>query len=158
MIAKIHQAAGRIFAAKLKAYNISEINPAQGRILFVLWEQDGISINELAKRASLGKSTLTSMLDRLEDAGFVRRVPSPDDRRAILIERTQKDKDLQAVYLAVSQEMSALFYRGLSEEEIDAFEQTLHQILENLTSEETCPIATDSAASKIVRRAQLPAV
>ncbi|GAK52243.1 transcriptional regulator, MarR family [Candidatus Moduliflexus flocculans] len=136
LIAKIHQAAGRIFAAKLKAYNISDINPAQGRILFVLWEQDGISINELAKRASLGKSTLTSMLDRLEDAGFVRRVPSPDDRRAILIERTQKDKDLQAVYLAVSQEMNDLFYRGLSDEAIDTFEQTLRQILENVTGAE----------------------
>ncbi len=136
MIAKIHQAAGRIFAAKLKEYNINEINPAQGRILFVLWEEDGISINELAKRASLGKSTLTSMLDRLEDAGFVRRIPSQDDRRAILIERTQKDKELQAVYLAVSQEMTDIFYRGLNDAETDAFEQALRQILNNLAEAE----------------------
>ena len=70
LIARIHQLAGRIFTRKLKEYNI-EINPAQGRMMFVLWREGEIPINELAKKTSLGKSTLTSMLDRLEASGFI---------------------------------------------------------------------------------------
>lgn len=135
LIAKIHQLAGRIFAQKLKEHDI-EINPAQGRILFVLWQHDGIPIRELAQKTSLGKSTLTSMLDRLEDAGYVRRVPSREDRRKILIERTQKDRDLQDVYNQVSQEMTDLFYTGFPEQEIAAFESQLQRIFENLTAVE----------------------
>ena len=82
MISKIHQISGRIFSKKLKDYKI-EINPGQGRILFALWEKDGISIQELAQRTSLGKSTLTSMLNRLEKAGYIQlKRSSEDDRKS----------------------------------------------------------------------------
>ena len=87
LIAKIHQLSGRIFARILKRNNIDQINPSQGRILFVLWNNDEISFNELAKKTSLGKSTLTSMLDRLEANGHLKRIPSSEDRRTILIKR-----------------------------------------------------------------------
>jgi DNA-binding MarR family transcriptional regulator len=133
LISKIHRLSGRIFAKKLKEHQI-EINPAQGRIMFVLWREDGISINALAKRTSLGKSTLTSMLDRLEAAGYVRRVRSVQDRRSILIERTEKDHAWQEVYVQVSQEMSALYYAGFSEDEIGELEGYLRRILDNLTA------------------------
>lgn len=135
LIARIHQTAGRIFARMLKAENI-EFNPAQGRILFVLWEQDRIPIGELARRTSLRKSTLTSMLDRLERAGHLQRIPSPHDRRQVLIERTAEDRAWEKRYLRVSKEMTMLFYRGLSKVEIERFEWTLERILENLTRAE----------------------
>jgi len=135
LIARIHQIAGRIFARMLKAENI-ELNPAQGRILFALWEEDRIPIGELARRTSLRKSTLTSMLDRLEQAGHLRRVPSPHDRREVLIKRTAEDRAWEKRYLRVSKEMTLLFYRGLSKGEIERFEGDLKRILENLTAAE----------------------
>ncbi len=137
LIAKIHQAAGRVFAKMLKEHGIEAINPAQGRILFVLWEQDGISIQELAKKTSLGKSTLTSMLDRLEAAGHLKRAPSEQDRREIIIRLTEKDKKLRGAYNKVSDEMTTLFYRGLRARDIDVFERNLGQILENLEKAES---------------------
>ena len=94
LMAKIHQLGGRIFNRKLSEHHI-EINKAQGRIMFVLWQADGIPIARLARETSLGKSTLTSMLDRLEESGYISRQPSPSDRRQILIYRTQKDKSFQ---------------------------------------------------------------
>ena len=136
IIAKIHQAAGRLFAKKLKHYNLEAINPAQGRILFVLWEQDGISIQELAKRTSLGKSTLTSMLDRLEKAGHLKRMPTKEDRRKIIISLTAKDKKMRDIYTRVSEEMTVLFYRGFTAEEIERFEGNLKRIYDNLSGME----------------------
>ena len=137
LIAKIHQVSGRIFAKILKEAGISEINPAQGRILFALWKKDAIPITELAKKTLLSKSTLTSMLDRLEKAGFIIRVPSKKDRRIILIERTEKDKHLEKVYVQVSDEMTSLFYNGFTSGEIDTFEENLKRILANLTKKES---------------------
>jgi DNA-binding MarR family transcriptional regulator len=136
LIAQIHQLAGRIFARKLRECQV-EINPAQGRIMFVLWRNDGISISELAKETSLGKSTLTSMLDRLEKLGYVARVRSEEDRREVLIKRTDKDEAWQEVYTQVSREMSELFYDGFSEGEIDEFERSLRRILDNLIAFQT---------------------
>ena len=132
LVAKIHQVGGRIFARKLKEYGIDEINPAQGRILFVLWENDGIPIRDLSAKTMLEKSTLTSMLDRLEAMGYIVRVPSKEDRRRILICRTEKDKAFQKRYIEVSEDMTGLFYRGLSENEIDRLESDLARVLANL--------------------------
>ncbi len=82
LVAKAHQIGGRIFARLLKETGGTDINPAQGRILFALWKSEGMSVTALPEETALEPSTLTSMLDRLEAAGFARRAPSPADRRA----------------------------------------------------------------------------
>lgn len=135
LIAKIHQLSGRIFSKLLKKHQI-EINPAQGRIMFVLWRNDNIPIQELAKKTSLSKTTLTSMLDRLEIMGYITRVPSKDDRRKICIKLTEKDKSLHEKYRQVSLEMTELFYQGMSNDEIDLFEKQLEKTYKNLITAE----------------------
>ncbi len=140
-MAKIRQVAGRIFERMLKNYGI-EINSAQGRIMFALWQQDNISINELAKKTQLKKSTLTSMLDRLENMGYISRRRSEQDRRVILIKRTRKDRDLENKYVELSQEHTKFFYKGFSEGQINRFEKDLEQILDNLTAFEANPEPT----------------
>lgn len=136
LISKIHQLSGRIFDRKLREYHFDQFNPAQGRIMFVLWQKDRIPIRDLARQTALEKSTLTSMLDRLEQNGFLKRIPSPDDRRQILIELTEISKSLRSNYEQVSAEMNDLFYQSLSETEITQFEMVLERIYENLTQYE----------------------
>ena len=133
LVARIHQLSGRIFARMLKEHGIEEINPAQGRIMFVLWRQDGLPISDLARRTQLGKSTLTSMLDRLEEAGWLRREASPRDRREIIIRRTEKDRALEKLYVDVSEKMAGVWYEGFERAEIGRFEADLQRILDNLT-------------------------
>ena len=130
-MAKIRQVGGRISERILKQYNI-EINSAQGRIMFVLWQNDGISIKELAKKTHLKKSTLTSMLDRLEKMGYIRRQRSKKDRRKILIKRTEKDRTMEKEYVEVSEEITRLYYNGFSKSQIVDFEKDLERILNNL--------------------------
>ncbi len=132
LMAKIRQVGGRISERILKKHDV-ELNSAQGRIMFALWQKDGVSINELAKKTQLKKSTLTSMLDRLERMGYIRRQRSKKDRRKILIKRTEKDRTMEKKYVEVSEEMTRLFYKGFSKSEIDRFEKDLGRILNNLT-------------------------
>ena len=136
LVAQIHQVAGRIFARMLKEHGIEEVNPAQGRILFALWKQDDVPIQDLVRRTSLGKSTLTSMLDRLEAQGFIVRKADPLDRRQLRIALTEKNVPIQAAHRQVSEEMTSLFYEGFSSEEIDAFEASLRRIHANLARHE----------------------
>ena len=135
LMSKIHHLSGRIFSRMLKEHDV-DINPAQGRIMFVLWQEDALPIRELAKRTSLGKSTLTSMIDRLETAGLIVRERSETDRRVIVVKRTEKDRSRQRTYERVSQEMTEIYYAGLSEPEIERFETTLGRILANLANHE----------------------
>ncbi len=131
LVAKIHQTAGRIFARMLRERGL-EINPAQGRVLFVLWQEGPITINELARRVSLGKSTLTNTIDGLEAGGLVVRRPVPGDRRKILVQPTPANEALHRLYEQVSQEMTDVFYQGFSPREVATLEAALERILENL--------------------------
>lgn len=137
LITRIKQLQGRIFEKLLAAHNISEFNGAQGRILFVLWEKDGIPISELARKTGLAKTTLTSMLDRMENRKLIERIHSSDDRRSVKIRLTETAMGLQEHYRQVSEEMNQIFYKGFSDEEIRALETGLRKVLTNLTEKET---------------------
>lgn len=136
LISQIKQIQGRVFDVLLQSAGIEEFNGAQGRILYVLWQEDNLPIIELSKRTGLAKTTLTSMLDRMEHKGFLNRVPDNRDRRLLRIVLTPKARDLSDKYNEVSEEMSRFFYSGFSDKDIEEFENALEKILENLTRKE----------------------
>jgi DNA-binding MarR family transcriptional regulator len=58
----------------------------QAHILLILETTGPLTIGQLQKQLELSSATLTGAIDRLEAQELVRRVPSPDDRRAFLVE------------------------------------------------------------------------
>ncbi|TGA95822.1 MarR family transcriptional regulator [Sporolactobacillus shoreae] len=134
LISKVKQISGRIFDKKLKSYDITDLNSAQGRIIFVLWKKNNQSISDLATNTALSKTTLSSMLNRLEQAGHINRAFDKNDKRKTIISLTEKSKLLKRKYEDVSNEMIDLFYEGLSDKQIDEFEHALKHILNNLIS------------------------
>ncbi|MDD6144400.1 MAG: MarR family transcriptional regulator [bacterium] len=102
----------------------------------MLWGKDGITIRQLSAQTSLANTTLTSMLDRMEASGLIRREPSPKDRRALLIRLTDKARSLQADYDRISQQMNERYYEGFTEAEVREFEAYLERVLSNLEGEE----------------------
>ena len=135
LVTQIHHLGRRVFSELLKVRGL-DIGPGQGRILFALWQEDCVPINELIKKTLLRKSTLSELLDSLETAGHVRRVQSEEDKRKVLIELTEKTRKLLNVYIEVSVEMTNIFYKGLQPEEIDQFETYLQRVLDNLVKHE----------------------
>lgn len=136
LITQIKQIQGRIFERLLQRYAVDDVNGSQGRILYVLWQEDRLSIAELSERTGLAKTTLTSMLDRLEKNGVLVREPDGVDRRMTRLLLTEKSRAMEKKYSEVSNEMTRLFYRDFSEEEIRDFEHMLERILVNLTESE----------------------
>ena len=72
-----------------------------------LWEQDGMSVGDLGKRLFLDNGTLTPMLKKLEQQGYVTRSRSPEDERVVIIKLTEKGYDLREQCLDVPKKMSA---------------------------------------------------
>jgi DNA-binding MarR family transcriptional regulator len=136
LITQIHHLGRRVFTELLKKHDM-EIGPGQGRILFALWQQDNVPINVLTKRTLLRKSTLSELLDNLETTGYVKRIQSEQDRRKTLIQLTDKTKKLQSTYIKLSANMTEIFYKEFTPEEIDELESYLHRILKNLVSHES---------------------
>ncbi|MCI9217945.1 MarR family transcriptional regulator [Lachnospiraceae bacterium 42-17] len=132
LISQIKRLSDRIFERILANQNIDTFNGAQGRILYVLWQTEHISLRELSDRTGLAATTLTSMIDRIEHAGLIRRIPDKTDRRKTLLTLTDTAKGLEKDYMAVSEQMTEIFYAGFSREEILQCEMLLGRIHENL--------------------------
>lgn len=131
-VSQIKRLSDRILEQILAEKNIDAFNGAQGRILYVLWSRDGISLRELADKTGLAPTTLTSMVDRMEKAGLVCRMLDKNDRRKTLLALTAKAKNLEQDYKSVSDKMSEIFYKGFSDEEISTCEAMLARILDNM--------------------------
>ena len=135
LVTQIHHLGRRVFSEILKERGLN-IGPGQGRILFALWQEDGVPINQLIKKTLLRKSTLSELLDSLESAGLLKRVQSEEDRRKVLVEMTEKTRKMLNIYIEVSVEMTNIFYKGFQSEEIDQFESYLQRVLDNLVKQE----------------------
>ena len=127
---------GRMLERLLADNGIDEFNGPQGRILHVLWDSDGISIQELANRTGLANTTLTSMLDRMERLELLKRMSAPGDRRKTLIALTRKARTLRGAYQSVTDRATEIIYAGFSDEEASHLEELLGRVLVNLRNAE----------------------
>ena len=132
LVTKIKQLGDRIFEKVLAEKGIDAFNGAQGRILYVLWQQDGVPIKTVSDACGLAITSLTTMLERMERQGLIRRESDNRDRRKTLLFLTDQAKALRADYDAVSAQMGALYYQGFTEDEIRRFEEDLQRIQRNL--------------------------
>lgn len=134
-ITQIKQLQDRIFE-RLLVENGIEISGGQGRILFILWKKDNLTISEISKETSLAKNTVSIVVDGMVHKGILERNINPKNRRQTIISLTEYAKSIQEKYEAVSQQMNQLFYQGFSEDEQKLFEQYLAKILDTLIQEE----------------------
>ena len=130
-ISRIKQVNTRLLNKFLAQKNITAFNGEQGRILHVLWENDGISNRELSKKSGLAMSSLTTMLERMEEKKLLERRVDENDKRKILIFLTDYAKSLKSEYDEISDKMTEISFEGISDEERLAFEATLEKVLHN---------------------------
>ena len=121
-----------MFEHILSDKNIDAFNVAQGSLLYILWQEDGIPIRELSRRSGLAVTSLTGMLDRMEAAGLIYRDRGDKDRRKVLIFLTDNARSLEKDYNEVTEEIENIYYKGFSEEEIDQCEKYLQRIFHNV--------------------------
>src|SRR4051812_33443929 len=73
----------RLFGRAVQSMGLST---EQAHLLLVLWLRGPMSMTELGREVALSSGTLSTAIDRMEAADLVRRLPHPDDRRAVLVE------------------------------------------------------------------------
>jgi DNA-binding MarR family transcriptional regulator len=93
------------------AYNTHGVRAGQQFILRCLWETDGLTPGEVARRLGLATPTVTRTATRMEAAGLLRREPHPTDARLVKLVLTDRGRELESV---MAKEMRALSDRALA--------------------------------------------
>jgi len=97
LLAKAYQKAHGNFKQHLLPYGIT---PVQHLILEALWVEEGLTASEIGKRLVLDNATLSGILDRMSEKGWVLKATDDTDKRFIRIYLTDKAKKLKPSILA----------------------------------------------------------
>jgi DNA-binding MarR family transcriptional regulator len=130
LLAKATQRWNELLAERFAAAGYPDVRPSYGSVLVPLFEQDGLRMGELARRARLSKQTMTTMIRRLEHDRLVERRPDPGDARAPLIFLTRRSRRFEPVAAATLRELDALVRRRLSAQRMAAVKDALRELVE----------------------------
>ncbi|MBR2590873.1 MAG: MarR family transcriptional regulator [Clostridia bacterium] len=64
-------------------------------VFLVLWEQDGLTVGEIGEKLMLDNGTLSPLLKKMQQAGYIERRRSEEDERVVKITLTEAGKNLQ---------------------------------------------------------------
>lgn len=116
-------AADRIFRAVHEA-GFDDVTIAQSRLLMGI-DTDGTRVSALAERAQIAKQTATALVDKLERAGYVERVPDPSDGRARLVRMTPRAEAALPIARAEEERIEAEWRAHLGTERMNHLRQAL---------------------------------
>lgn len=110
-----------------------DITVDQWGILNLLWEADGQTPVELARRADKDKPNVTRLLKILEDKGLVERQPDPKDRRSHHIVLTKAGAGLKDRLLELGAACYERACQGLTKQDVDTLKSLLNRVYANVS-------------------------
>ena len=124
----LYSASGHLTSLYRPLLEPLELTYTQFVVLMALWEQDAISISQLALRAHLSKATRTPLLKRLEYKGLIERQQLEDNERQKCIVLTKAGRDLSKKSKAITQQVFCA--TGLSSQEAQEMMRLCKKILQ----------------------------
>nr|5HLG_A Chain A, MarR family transcriptional regulator [Staphylococcus epidermidis]5HLG_B Chain B, MarR family transcriptional regulator [Staphylococcus epidermidis]5HLG_C Chain C, MarR family transcriptional regulator [Staphylococcus epidermidis]5HLG_D Chain D, MarR family transcriptional regulator [Staphylococcus epidermidis]5HLG_E Chain E, MarR family transcriptional regulator [Staphylococcus epidermidis]5HLG_F Chain F, MarR family transcriptional regulator [Staphylococcus epidermidis]5HLG_G Ch len=121
----------QFYEKKLKQFGITY---SQYLVLLTLWEENPQTLNSIGRHLDLSSNTLTPMLKRLEQSGWVKRERQQSDKRQLIITLTDNGQQQQeAVFEAISSCLPQEFDTTEYDETkyvFEELEQTLKHLIE----------------------------
>lgn len=103
ILAKANQRVHGIFKGRLQPFGLT---PVQGLILHALYDEDGLSAGEIGRRLQLDSATLSGVLERMMDAGWITKRTDSDDRRLVHIDLTARARACREEFLKEVEEIN----------------------------------------------------
>ena len=114
-----------LYTPVLKPLNLTY---TQYIVLLVLWEKDGLTVGEIGEKLMLDNGTLSPLLKKMEEAGYVKRQRNVEDERVVIISLTEKGRALREKAEGVPEKVARCI--DLSPEKTQTLFSLLNEILE----------------------------
>ncbi|HJQ06392.1 MAG TPA: MarR family winged helix-turn-helix transcriptional regulator [Nocardioides sp.] len=104
-----------------------DLTPAMARVAARLSE-DGIRVTDLAAQARITKQSASVLVDQLERAAYVERVPDPSDARARLVVIAPRGREVQRIARRIERQVEREWTRHLGPERMAALQEALEDL------------------------------
>lgn len=126
LLAKATQRWNELLLERLRAASYPDVKASFGSVLLPLFDEDGLRIGEIGRRARLSKPSMTALITQCEEAGLVRRERDPADGRAFRVVLTARGQRFRAVAQDVLRELDG----RLATEDRDALVRGLRGVMD----------------------------
>lgn len=131
-LTSIRQRLFKFMEKELADKNISGVAPSYGDVLFALDQTETQTVQEVVKYTNKDKSTISSVINRLEANGYIRKEKDVSDARITNLTLTPKAKKLKPALFEISDKMNSKIFEGLSTTEKETLFELMGKILNNL--------------------------
>lgn len=128
LVSKIHEKGNRFIIEQLKKNGADGLVPSHGDILICLYEQDKMTMKDIADKIHRTRPTVTVLVDKLEKLGYIKREISQEDSRYTYIILTKKGQDFKPIFEKISEDLNNLLYKNLTEQESNILDNLLQKI------------------------------
>lgn len=132
LISRIRDKANRLIVSELRVRNMPGLAPSHGDILILLFQSETVSMREIAKKIGRDKSTVTALIKKLINIGYVEKREDPSDSRVTLIKLTKEGWGLKQNFEEISETLLKKIYRNFSKTEKEMIIYGLEKIDGNL--------------------------
>ncbi len=132
LIGGIREKANGLISAELKRRGHPGLAPSHGAILAQLYQRGPLPMGALARAIRRQKNTVTTLVGKLERAGYVRRLASDSDQRVSMIALTEKGEAFRADFLAISETLLAKAWGDMGQPQREELVAGLERLLANL--------------------------
>ncbi|ADG94449.1 transcriptional regulator, MarR family [Arcobacter nitrofigilis DSM 7299] len=136
LASKVTDLSNKLIISQLEKNNINGIVPSHGSIFILLYENEQVTMKDIADFVHKTKPTVTILVDKLVKMGYVKKEKSKTDSRVTFVELTQKGKDLKPVFEEISNNINNIIYKNLTTNEAVQTEKTLRKVIANLNFED----------------------
>lgn len=131
LIATIREKANRLIIQEMSIREMEGLAPSHGDILSALFEYSSLTMKELAKKINKDKSTVTALVNKLLNLGYIERTRDLTDSRIVYITLTEKGKNLKSDFKEISDKLIERVYKDISKNDQEVVINILTKIENN---------------------------
>ena len=133
-IGALKDLAEKFMGSRLAALGYEGLVPSHGGIMAMLFSAGGkLQMKEIVDRLDRTKSTVSELVNKLEQYGLVKRCECNVDGRVCYVTLTEKGRSFEKDLAKVAAELNAALYKGFSDEEKSTVESLVLRMKENLS-------------------------
>ncbi len=130
-VGRIREKANRFIRSELVKCGLASFSPSHGDIFLALFQNEALTMKELAEMIDRDKSTVTGLVEKLMKLGFIEKTPDGRDGRVFNIRLASKGKELKPQLMAISEALVRKVTKGLNPDEQKQLEQLLARVNSN---------------------------
>ncbi len=131
IISRIKSLSDSIIVQELEKRGHTGLAPSHGNILQTLISSEELTKTEIASRIKKEKNTVTSLIKKLKDLGYIETKVNEEDARSTIVFLTQKGIAMKEDFLEISEKLYDIQFEQLEDSQIKAFKMLLEIVHDN---------------------------